>query len=144
MELELTPREFSGDNGPATSAKIGEVHDLAIDDAGDLYMADHWNHCIRKIVKTTEIITTVAGICGRLNNGYLGDNVLATTTNLTFPTGVAVNSNGEIVVADKDNNRIRLQLMASYTRLQETAFKDFRVIMVLPSIPRCTIQVPSQ
>ncbi len=98
---------FIGDNGPATSAQLGSIKGLAIDGVGDLFIADFSGHCIRRVVKTTQIITTVAGICGTANGGYSGENVPVNTTKLNVPTGVAVGSDGEIVIADQFNHRIR-------------------------------------
>ncbi len=96
----------SANNVSATSAQIGGIGGLALNSVGDLFMADSDNHCIRMVVNTTQIIKTVAGTCSPALKGYLGENVLATST-LNTPNGVAVKSNGEIVIADTFNHRIR-------------------------------------
>ncbi len=97
----------TGDNGPATSAQVGEIRGLAINSVGDLYLADQTNHCIRKVFGYSQIIINVAGFCGTNSGGYWMDDVPATTTNLKTPTGVAVSSDGEIVIADRGNHRVR-------------------------------------
>lgn len=97
---------FSGDGGPATKASIyiSSNHDgLAVDSAGNLYIADDGHHRIRK-VDTHGVITTVAGN-GKQN--YTGDGVLATSTSLYRPSGVAVDRAGNLYIADTNNARIR-------------------------------------
>jgi uncharacterized protein (TIGR03437 family) len=95
---------FSGDNGPATSAGLSQIFGLAFDSSGNLYVADAGDQRIRKVSNGT--ITTVAGI-GFGNGGGLGDNGPATSAQLSFPEGVAVDSSGNLFIADTDNNRIR-------------------------------------
>ncbi len=96
----------SGNNVPAISAKIGFIGGLAINSDDDLFMADQFNHCIRKVTGDSQSIITVAGTCGT-SKGYNGENVSATTAKLNSPRSVAVKSNGEFVIADTDNHRIR-------------------------------------
>jgi sugar lactone lactonase YvrE len=93
---------YSGDNGPATSARLRSPTGVAVDSAGNLYIADQSNSRIRKI--SNGVITTVAG-SGTF--GYSGDDGPATSAQLRFPTGVAVDSAGNIFIADSDNMRIR-------------------------------------
>ena len=94
---------YSGDNGPATNANIYNPEGLAFDAAGNLYIADHENHRIRKVA-TNGIITTVAG---NGTGGYLGDGVAATSTSLYAPAGVSFDSAGNLFIADQGNSRIR-------------------------------------
>ena len=94
---------FSGDGGLATAAGLGRPESLALDAAGNLYIADSVNQRIRKI-STSGIITTIAG------NGidaFSGDGGPATSASLGFPVGVAVDDANNVYVADGDNNRIR-------------------------------------
>jgi len=93
---------FSGDNGPATSAQLAWPYGIAVDSAGNLYIADASNNRIRKV--SNGIITTVAGSG---TYGYSGDNGPATSAQLDGPTGVAVDSAGNLYIADQGNNCIR-------------------------------------
>ncbi len=94
---------FLGDGGSATNAKIDLPFGVAADSLGNFYIADTYNSRIRK-VNANGIITTVAG------NGsttYGGDGGLATNAALYHPNGVAVDSLGNLFIADTGNNRIR-------------------------------------
>ncbi len=93
---------FSGDGGPATSASINIPYGVAVDSAGNLYIADTGNNRIRKVSGGT--ITTVAG------NGtasFSGDGGPATSASINEPWAVAVDSAGNLYIADYANNRIR-------------------------------------
>ena len=93
---------FSGDNGPAVSAGL-DPFDVAIDDKNNLYVADRGNNRVRK-VSPDGTITTVAGTG---TAGYAGDGGLAAASSLSSPTGVAVDSNGNLYVADNGNSVVR-------------------------------------
>ncbi|HLK65772.1 MAG TPA: BACON domain-containing carbohydrate-binding protein [Bryobacteraceae bacterium] len=93
---------FSGDGGPATLASLKGLSDVAVDTAGSLYIAESGNNRIRKVAGGT--ISTVAG------NGagtYAGDGGPATSASLYQPAGVAVDSAGNIYIADFQNQRVR-------------------------------------
>src|SRR5579864_5446862 len=101
-------RGYSGDGGPATSAALGLAAaggggGLAVDSAGNLYIADTANHCIRQ-VSPAGIITTVAGVGFA---GFSGDGGAATAAALTFPYSVALDALGNLYIADTINQRIR-------------------------------------
>lgn len=92
----------SGDGGAATSAQLDLPLGLALDSSGNLYIADSVNQKIRKVSGGT--ITTVAGSG---TSGYSGDKAAATSAELLNPSGVAVDSIGNIYIADTGNHVIR-------------------------------------
>jgi sugar lactone lactonase YvrE len=94
---------FSGDNGPATSAQLSDIRGIAVDPAGNLYIADSGNSRIRKV--SNGVITTVAGN-GTL--GFSGDNGPATGAQINAPRGVAMDSAGNLYIAEVNNHRIRV------------------------------------
>ncbi len=94
---------YSGDGGQATAAQINSPYGMAVDDSGNLYIADLGNHRIRK-VDPAGVISTVAGTGER---GYSGDGDTATAARLYQPFGVAVDGSGNLYIADTGNNRIR-------------------------------------
>ncbi len=95
---------FSGDNGLATSAQLNLPTALAFDATGALYIADTGNHRIRKLSPTTGLITTIAGTG---TQGFSGDNGPATSATIDTPTGLAVDTAGNLYLADTHNSRIR-------------------------------------
>lgn len=94
---------YGGDGGPAVEALLSSPRGLAVDTQGNVFIATG-NHCIRK-VDTSNIITTVAGIC--LSPGYSGDGGPATSAQLFTPYEVAIDTPGNIFIADFSNHRIR-------------------------------------
>ena len=97
----------SGDGGPATSASLASPAGVAVDSAGNLYIADYWNNRVRKVSGGT--ITTVAG---NGVEGFSGDGGPATSASLASPARVAVDSAGNLYIADYGNYRIREVLAA--------------------------------
>ncbi|HYL37268.1 MAG TPA: NHL repeat-containing protein [Bryobacteraceae bacterium] len=94
---------FSGDGGAANQAQLSLPGGVAIDPSGNIYIADAGNHCVRKV--SNGIISTVAGTAGKA--GYSGDKAAATSATLRNPTGVALDSSGNLYIADAGNNVIR-------------------------------------
>ncbi|MBU6402521.1 MAG: hypothetical protein KGS61_19545, partial [Verrucomicrobia bacterium] len=94
---------FSGDGGAATNASLNSPSGVAVDGAGNLFLADVGNNRIRK-VGTNGMMTTVAGN-GR--SGYSGDRSAATSATLNGPCAVAVDGSGNLLIADQRNYRIR-------------------------------------
>lgn len=93
----------SGDNGPAAFAQLFAPRGVAVDSAGNIYIADYSNQKIR-MVSTSGGITTIAGN-GR--QGYSGDGGPGTSATFNFPSGVGVDANFNVYVADTNNNVIR-------------------------------------
>ncbi len=92
-----------GDGGPATSAQLVLLSGAALDASGNLYVSDLGQQSVRKI-SPSGVISTIAGT-GVL--GYSGDGGLAVTAQLHFPRGLAIDSKGNLFVADSGNNRVR-------------------------------------
>jgi len=95
---------FGGDGGPATSASLNLPAGLALDSAGNLFIADSNNLRLRRVDAASGIITTVAGSGQQSAN--LGDGGPATNANI-YPVGVVVDRSGNLIVADSGNNLIR-------------------------------------
>ncbi len=94
---------FFGDAGPALKANLSKPFGVAVDNKGAIYIADRGNNRIRR-VDAHGIISTVAGDGAFF---FIGDNGPAYRASIAGPTGVAVDSEGSIYVADRNNNRIR-------------------------------------
>ena len=95
---------YNGDGIPATSAQLNGVQGLALDGAGNIYIADISNNRIRKITVSTGFISTIAGTG---TPGYNGDGILATTAQINIPSALAFDGNGDLYFADRSNSRIR-------------------------------------
>lgn len=96
---------FSVDGILATDSKINGSYGVSVDAAGNIYIADTYNNRIRKVDAATGIISTVAG------NGtasFSGDGGPATSASLNNPRKVILDSDGNIYIADTNNNRIRM------------------------------------
>jgi len=94
---------YSGDGGPATSAKLNWPRDIAVGADGSLYIADTNNNCIRKV----SIDGTISTVVGTGASGYSGDGGLATNAQLNRPRDVEVGADGALYIADTDNHCIR-------------------------------------
>ncbi len=94
----------SGDGGPATSARLDHPTGLAVDADDNLYIADYYSQCVRRVTPSGTI-TTVAGT-GQA--GYSGDGGPAAAAQLNYPSGVAAGPSGSIIIADRYNQRLRL------------------------------------
>lgn len=95
---------YTGDGGPATKAEIGQPYGVTVDTVGNLYISDS-NNVVRK-VDTSNNISTVAGNV-HLGAGYGGDGNVATAAILDAPWGLAIDLSGNLLIADRINNRIR-------------------------------------
>jgi sugar lactone lactonase YvrE len=101
---------FSGDNGLAVDAQLGAPWGVAVNDAGDIYIADSSNNRIRKVIAATGIITTVAG---NGNPDFGGDNGLAIDAQLYNPKDVDFDGVGNLYIVDRLNHRIRKVISAT-------------------------------
>ena len=95
---------YSGDYAVATSASLATPQAVAVDAAGNLYIADYGNNAIRQVNWSSGIITTIVG---RGSTGYNGDGGNPTAAFLTNPMGVALDENGNFYIGDTGNNVIR-------------------------------------
>ena len=95
--------DYLGDGGLATSASLSFPNSVAVDASGNVYIADSGNSVIRKVTAKA-IITTIAG---NGDFGYSGDGGLATNATLDYPQAVALDSTGDLYIADTYNNLIR-------------------------------------
>ena len=100
---------YGGDGGPAVEAQLSFPADVAVDKAGNVYIADTGNHRIRR-VDTAGIITTIAGTG---EPGYGGDGGPAAEAKLASPYALALDGSGNLYVADLGNYRIRVLTQAS-------------------------------
>lgn len=96
---------YFGDGGQATLAGLTLPQGIALDSAGNLYIADTGNHCVRKVSPSGDNISTVAGV--GLAGGFSGDDGPATAAKLNYPYAVALDSSGNLYIADTNNSRIR-------------------------------------
>ncbi|MGW7094901.1 NHL domain-containing protein [Streptomyces sp. NPDC054874] len=94
---------FGGDDGPATAAKLDRAYAVAVDGAGNLYIADAGNHRVRKVTADG----TISTVAGTGVAGFGGDDGPATAAKLNFPLGVVVDSTGTLYISDYNNSRVR-------------------------------------
>ncbi len=95
---------FTGDGGPATAAQLNDPRAVAVDEEGNVFIADTRNHRVRKVAAGTGVITTMAGTGVA---GFTGDGGPATAAQLNGPMGLAVDGAGNLFIADTWNDRIR-------------------------------------
>ena len=97
-------RGYRGDGGPATAAALNMPHELRFDRRGNLFIAERDNHVIRKVDRATGVISTVAGTG---TAGFSGDGGPASHAQLRQPHSLVVDSDGNLLVCDIGNQRIR-------------------------------------
>ena len=95
---------FSGDGGPAIAAQLNSPNGLALDAAGNLYIADKNNSRIRVVSPDGHIVT----VAGNGVPGFFGDNGSARDAALNNPEGVALDASGNLYIADTQNYRVRM------------------------------------
>ena len=102
---------FSGDRGPAAAASLNEPYGVAVDQAGNLYIADRLNRRVRRIDAATGIITTVAGTG---DAAYSGDGGPSTRAGLAEPNGLAFSPDERLLyITDVADNRVRAVNLAA-------------------------------
>jgi uncharacterized protein (TIGR03437 family) len=99
---------YIGDGGPAPGALLNNPAYVLLDASGNLYISDSGNNAIRVANTTTGIINTIAGGGGSLAAGYAGDGGPATQAVLNNPKGLALDSYGNLYIADTENSVIRM------------------------------------
>lgn len=95
---------YTGDGGLAGNASLNSPMGVALDGAGNLYVADTGNNVVRKITLATGIITTVAGSGVQ---GFAGDGGAAVDAKFSQPAGITLDASGNLYIADTSNQRIR-------------------------------------
>ena len=95
---------LSPDGTPATQASLNAPISVAVDGAGNVYFSDHYNARVCKVDAATGLLTAVAGTG---TYGYSGDDGPATAAEMGYPWGIALNSAGDLFIADLDNYRVR-------------------------------------
>ena len=99
---------YSGDNGPASAATLGDAYAFAFDANGNLYFVDPYEDVVREIAAKTQIITTVAGDGPpKSTTRFQGDGGPATSAQLYNPEGLAIDSAGNLYIADTYNFALR-------------------------------------
>ncbi|MFP5502463.1 MAG: hypothetical protein ACLGIN_08225 [Candidatus Sericytochromatia bacterium] len=97
---------FAGEKVDATQAVLNYTNQIWVTPDDQLYMADTYNNCIRKIDLATNVITTVAGVAGQRGDKPDADGKLATETLLNGPYGVAVDKQGHLYISERGNHRL--------------------------------------
>lgn len=95
---------YAGDGGPAADALLSEPFMCAFDAAGNLYVVEATNHCVRRVDKQSGVITTVAGTGAA---GYSGDGGPAVQATFNEPYSIQIDSTGDIYIVDRLNAAVR-------------------------------------
>jgi hypothetical protein len=108
---------YSGDNGAAITAKLNAPKGVAVDPAGNVYIADTGNNVLRRVNRESLVITTMAGgatgVCPLANDAN-GDGCPQSQSILSGPTGVAADANGNVYISDTGHNTIRIASANGY------------------------------
>ena len=102
---------YSGDGGPATRARFNEPYGIAVDNAGNIYIADRHNHCVRRVDGSSGIVVTFAG---NGSSGFGGDGGPASRAGMVEPNGLALDpAQNRLFIADVADHRVRVVDLAS-------------------------------
>jgi sugar lactone lactonase YvrE len=113
---------YSGDGGPASSAGLNRPGAVTLDSAGNLYIADSNNNAIRKVTASSGIIQTIAGNGYAFPcNAFAGDGGPAASATLCSPSGISIDSAGNLYIADNGFSRIRIVTTAALPPTSATA-----------------------
>ena len=131
---------FSGDGGQATSARLNEPTDVAVDGQGSLFIADSLNNRVRRVDLAAGTITTVAGEGAP---GFGGDGGSAALALLNRPRSVAVGPRGDLFVSDTLNNRVRMVAVVVPTPTPTPTFTPTRTPTATPTATVTPTPTPS-
>jgi trimeric autotransporter adhesin len=129
---------FSGDGGLATAADLDAPMGVAVDAAGNVYVADHYNSRIREIMANDSNIYTFAG------NGvasFSGDGGPATAAEISAPTGVCLDNSGNLYISDEGNSRVR-EVTSTITNVNNISVANNVLVYPNPNNGQFTIQLP--
>jgi streptogramin lyase len=94
---------YGGEGGPATSAQLNYIQSVAVDSSGNIYIVNQGNNRVLKV----DTSGTISRFAGTGAGGYSGDGGLASSAQLNGPWGVAVDSSGNVYIAEQGNHIIR-------------------------------------
>ena len=117
----------SGDGGPATSARLSFPQGVAVDSAGNLYIADSNDDAVREVTASNGIINTIAGTPQRQCSSVSGDGGTAIDASICYPTGVSLDSTGNLYIAEPSADRIRKVSVAAAPPTAVTAAPAFSI-----------------
>ena len=134
---------YGGDDSLALNAEIYNASAVAADDSGNIYISDFYNNRVRKVRVATGIISTLAG---NGIGGYSGDDSLAVNGEIFRPQGVAVDSSGNVFIADFDNHVVRevMRIDTSATTAVSSVSQMSANLFPNPSEGKFTVQMSEE